>query len=132
MNNVLPKKTNQNALLRNKKTQIMGFNLTCQNILTPLTYLNVEERFWTDLKCHIKERACPLKEKYTLRRCWILYSTVMGVTAHHFPGRSFKKQLAESWKITSITLLSIILLHKRNMQTGKIRDKLLRTFMQKQ
>ena len=35
----------------------------CQTILTPLTYPNVEESFWTDLMCHTKDRSCP-KEEY--------------------------------------------------------------------
>ena len=29
-----------------------------------LTYLNVEEIFWIDLTCHMKECAWPLQEKY--------------------------------------------------------------------
>ena len=43
--------------IREKKTQIMMLHTMCQTVLTPLTYSNVEERFWTDLTCHMKECA---------------------------------------------------------------------------
>ena len=28
----------------------------CQTIIIPFSYLNAEERFWTDLRCQMKER----------------------------------------------------------------------------
>ena len=54
---VIRRKTNHNALLRNKKTQIMRLHMMCQTILMPLTYWNAEEIFWSELTCHTKERA---------------------------------------------------------------------------
>ena len=65
-NYVLQRNTNQNALLQNKKTQIMRLHNTCRTILTHLTYYNVEERFWTYLTCYMKERAWPLQQKNNL------------------------------------------------------------------
>ena len=71
-NYVLRRKTNQNALLRNKNTQRMRLNMTCRTILTPLMYSNEEERFWKYLTCNVKECAWPLQNNNTLWRCWIL------------------------------------------------------------
>ena len=69
---VLRRETNYNALLRNKKSQIMRLHMMCRTILTPLTYSNAKESFWTELACHMKERVWPLQKKNTLRRCWII------------------------------------------------------------
>ena len=114
-NYILRRNTNHNAILRNKKTQMMRLLLMCQNILTPLTYSNAEEIFWTYLTCHMKESAWPLQEKYSLRRCWILYSNIIILKAHHCPVKISNKHLADSWKkkkkmpnVKSITLLRII------------------------
>ena len=52
--NVIRRKTNHNALLINKKIQTMRLHITCRDILT---YSNVEEIFWTELACNMKERA---------------------------------------------------------------------------
>ena len=41
--------------------------MMCQAILTPLTYLNVEEIFWKDLTCHMKERVWPLQKRILYR-----------------------------------------------------------------
>ena len=80
--------------------------------------MNVEEIFWTNLKCHIKEHAWTLQENNTIRRCWIIYLTIMIVRTHHCPVKISKKQLAESWQkrkkkknmlnVTSIMLLWIL------------------------
>ena len=40
--------------INKKKTQITRLHMMCLTILTPLTYSNAEERFWTDLACHMK------------------------------------------------------------------------------
>ena len=88
-------KTNHNALFTNKKTQILRLHMMCQSILTPLKYSNAEERFWTDLTCPLKERAWSLQEKNTIRRFWILYSTIMIITSHHCPLKSSRR----SWQI---------------------------------
>ena len=111
-------KTNINVLLANKKTQIMRLHMMCRAILMPLTFSNAEESFWTDLIFHMNERTLTLQENYSLWRCWIILSTIMNVTAHHFPVKIFKKQLAESWQdrkrkkkipnVKSITLLWIL------------------------
>ena len=118
------------------------------NYFNAWTYSNAEEIFWTDLMCHMKERAWTLKEKYTLRICWIPYSTIRNVTAHHYPLKIFKKQLKEPWqehkrKINMLNVTSIILLwilcfsplslsmHKRKIQMWQMRDKFLCTFIQK-
>ena len=66
------------------KQKIM-LHMMCQTFLPPLTYSNAEETFWTDLTCHMKERAWPLQEKNNLQRCWILRLEIIRVTAHHFP-----------------------------------------------
>ena len=60
---VLQRKTNQNALLRNKKTQRMRLHMMFLTILTSLTYLNAGK---TTLTCHTKERTWPAKEMNTL------------------------------------------------------------------
>ena len=131
MNYVLQRKTNQNALFKNKKTQRMSLNNICRNIITSLMYFNAEEIFWTDLTCHMKERAWPLLEKNTLRICWILYSNIIVIMAHHCPVKRFKNQLVYSSKrkknilnVTSIKLLQILSfslpslsMHRRKMQT---------------
>ena len=36
--------------------------MMCQNIFTPLKYSNIEKIFWTELTCHMKERAWPLQK----------------------------------------------------------------------
>ena len=64
-NYVILSKTNQNALLRNKKMQGMRLHIMCL-ILTSLTYLNAEE---TILACHMKEHTWKIQAMNTLRRC---------------------------------------------------------------
>ena len=117
----------------------------CQNILTPLTYWNSEEIFQIDLACRMNEFAWPPQKNNTLRICWILYSEIIIVVAHHFPVKSSETQLSESWKreknmpnVTSIRLLRILCfsplslsIHQRKMQMGHMRDELLWSFLKK-
>ena len=63
-NYVLRRKTNNNALLQNKKTQVMRLHMMCL-ILTSLMYLNAEETIMT---CHMKERTWSLLTMNTLRK----------------------------------------------------------------
>ena len=51
------RKTNHNALLTNKKTKILRLHVICQSNLTPLMYSKVEQIFWTDLPCYMKDCA---------------------------------------------------------------------------
>ena len=56
-NHVLQRKINQNAPMKNKKTQRMRLHMMWRIILTTSTYLNVEDIFWKDWTCRMKERA---------------------------------------------------------------------------
>ena len=123
---VQQRKKNQNALLRNKKTQGMRLYMMFL-ILTSITYLNAEE---TILTCHIKERTWPLQAMNTLRRCLTILTNIMIVTAKYCPVKISKKLFSASWKrknkksnITTITLhailnfsLQFLWMYKRSMQ----------------
>ena len=59
-NYVLRRKTNQNALSRKKDAN----NEVTHDVLNYFNVFNIFEcgrRIWTDLTCHMKERAWPLK-----------------------------------------------------------------------
>ena len=93
-NYVLRRKTNQNAQIRNKNTQIMRLHAMWRTILKFLTYLNAEE---TILTCHVKERAWILKTMNNLQTFLTLWTDIKIVTSKDCPVKSSKKLFVASW-----------------------------------
>ena len=84
---VLRRKTSQNTLIRNKKTQGIRLHMVCL-ILTSLTYFHAEE---TTLTCHTNKHTWPLNERNTLQICLTIWKNIIIVTAKYFPVKSSNK-----------------------------------------